>query len=89
MENNQNLEITTPQIKSITKTCKCCGKTLPLGAFTKKGMGYRNVCKDCENIEDGASDRFKDVTARELIEELRKRGYTGTLKLVRIDEVKL
>lgn len=89
MENNQDNTISVITSANVSKTCKCCGKTLPIGAFGRRGSGYRNVCKDCEHKEEGASERFKDVTSRELIEELRKRGYTGNLKLVRIDEVKL
>ena len=72
-----------------TKVCPVCGKKLPLSAFSKRGTGYRNICKDCEHREAGSSERFKDVTSRELIEELRVRGYEGTLTKKIIETVKL
>lgn len=31
------------------KTCKKCGRTLPLSMFPKSGVYYRNKCKDCTN----------------------------------------
>lgn len=31
------------------RTCKKCGKTMPLEMFYKNGAYYRNTCKDCAN----------------------------------------
>ena len=78
-----------PETAKETRHCKCCGKTLPVEYFERYAGGLRRVCKACRRNESGVSERFKDFTARELIEELRSRGYKGTLKLVRIEEVKL
>lgn len=33
------------------KTCKKCGRTMPLEMFTKRGIYYLNKCKDCVNEE--------------------------------------
>lgn len=71
------------------KKCKCCGKELPITSFHKRGPGYRNICMSCERNKTGVSDKFKDFTSRELIEELRSRGYKGILKYVKVEEFNL
>lgn len=63
-----------------TKKCKCCGKEKPLSEFNKRGTGYRNVCKECQYSEDGASEKFKAFSSRELWEELKRRGYKGPIE---------
>lgn len=71
------------------KRCKCCGRELPLSNFKAYAKGHRSVCMECQRKESGVSYKFQEFTSRELIEELRSRGYTGTLKYVKIEEVKL
>lgn len=92
MENKVNyndkvlaVEETTPQ----KKVCKCCGKELPITMFNKRGTGHRNICISCERGENGASEKFKQFTSRELMEELRSRGFKGILKRIKVEEVKI
>lgn len=76
-------EIVIPKVRK----CSCCGKVKPLDEFPRKGPGYEKICKSCKLGEGETSDKFKDYTSRELIEELRHRGYRGTLKLIIEKEV--
>lgn len=86
MENN----IETPKLKPVeTQKCMCCGKVLPMSYFQRAGSGYRKVCKTCYKTGDGRSIKFKDIESRELIEELRARGYKGDLQLTVVKTVKL
>lgn len=84
-----------------TKTCRECGRELPLDQFSKNRNGILHVCKDCmktkraKAAEKGQQiGRYKTPERRPsetfvsaltplgdtaLIEELKKRGYTGTL----------
>ena len=79
------IQVTT----SNKKKCKCCGKELPLSYFRKYAQGYRSICIACERKENGVSEKFKEFTSRELIEELISRGYKGELKYVKVETFKL
>ena len=92
MENNKDYSNEVFAVEETTtqkKTCKCCGKELPLTMFNKRGIGYRTICISCERGDSGASDKFKQYTSRELMEELRSRGYKGVLKRIKVEEVKI
>ena len=93
MENNSNKlhnEVLAIQETIIKKRkCKCCGKELPITNFYKRGNGYRYVCISCLRNNNGVTERFKDFTDRDLMEELRSRGYKGTFKRMRIEEFTL
>lgn len=78
-----------PQGTCLTKKCKVCGKTLPLSEFAKKGTGFRSICKGCLRKDNGTSEKFAQFTSRELIEELKYRGYKGTLRKEIVEEIKL
>lgn len=86
-----------------TKICRICGEEKPITDFPKhhqcKG-GYDTRCKCCANARQkanyharkktpkgGGNPKLADIAPRELIEELKYRGYTGTLTIVR--EIKL
>lgn len=93
MEDNNkqynNEVLAEKETTDIKKKCKCCGKELPITNFNKKGSGYRTICIECERKNSGISDRFKSFTDRDLMEELRSRGYKGTFKKIEIKEYKL
>ena len=92
MENNpdySNKILAVEETTTEKKTCKCCGKELPLTMFNKRGVGYRNICISCERGESGVNEKFKQFTSRELMEELRSRGFKGILKRVKVEEVKI
>ena len=84
-----NIINVVPEVTEKTRVCECCGQTLPLDAFPRKGKGYKKICKKCSTLEVGTSERFKAFTSRELIDELIRRGYKGSLKLVVVKEFKL
>ena len=85
MGNNCDKPPTTTAVNANRKTCICCGKELPITMFNKRGTGHRNICISCERADSGASDKFKEYTSRELMEELHARGFKGTLKRMKVE----
>ena len=84
MENNNS---TTTPVEE-TRKCITGKKVLPISKFDKYGKrGYHRSCKACEGKDCGIDERFKDIASRDLIIELRARGYKGKLQKVTIDEV--
>lgn len=86
------------EITTNTKVCKKCGRELPVYEFYKmegNKDGLMGHCKAChleaakerkaqEKIAKAESQSaLSAFTPRELIEELRKRGYKGTLSITR------
>lgn len=81
-----------------TKKCTKCGRELPLSEFNKcsintDGLQYR--CKECCNKESMeyyykkskmnkvySNPELAKFTPRELMQELKSRGYTGELKYI-------
>ena len=82
---NNNTEVKQEEIVESRK-CTKCGRVLPLTMFGKYASGYRKICKDCSTV---STDKFKDFTSRELIDELKHRGYKGKLAKVVIKEIQL
>ncbi len=68
--------------------CSRCGETNPLSEFRFYKGRPTTVCKSCLR-RDGRSDRFKMYTSRELMDELKRRGYSGMLTKKVIEEIKL
>lgn len=82
-----------------TKVCKCCGKELFITEFRKnpKGEGFGDTYKKCvsNHVKAGwnkskfkiGDERLKNITSRELIAELRFRGYKGKLEYTQVIDV--
>lgn len=83
------------------RTCKQCGRTLPLSMYTKNGYGYIGICKECnssnrragqlrknaasslaEELKKAKNLRLSEFTPRELMCELKRRGYEFTMEYV-------
>ncbi len=81
------------------KTCKECGKLLTLDHYRIVHLSpdrHANICKECAKIKrrqkrdefapvsvGGGNPELAKFTPRELIEELRCRGYSGKLTITR------
>ena len=84
MENNN---LTTSPVEE-TRKCRICGKILPVSKFDRFGKrGYHTACKACEGKDYSTDERFKDITSRDLILELRARGYKGKLQKITVVDV--
>lgn len=84
MENNN---ITTSPVEE-TRKCRICGKLLPISKFDRFGKrGYHTACKACEGKDYGTDEKFKDISSRDLILELRARGYKGKLQKITVVDV--
>lgn len=89
MENENLNVIPVEELAGEKKTCHKCGRTLPITSFFKSGRGYRTICIDCSREEHGTTDKFREFSSRELIEELKSRGYKGTLTKTIIKKLSL
>lgn len=92
MDNNIKVKLQKEDVGNPTvpmKRCKCCGELLPVENFAKYGPGRRNICEKCRRDKSGITDKFKDYTSRELIEELKSRGYRGKLTRIVTDTIEL
>lgn len=83
-----------------TKVCKVCGQELPLSEFRKLPFSTNCIatCKKCVSEKMERTKLFKKTanstnseltkfTPRELIEELKSRGYKGKLYVTRAIEL--
>jgi len=92
MDKDINVEIQREDLGQPTiplKKCNKCGKMLPLDHFAKYGHGHRAPCELCRRESAGISEKFKDFTSRELLDELKSRGYKGKLTRVITEETVL
>lgn len=82
-----NTEITT-------KVCPKCGRELPTSEFNKSSKnkdGLQSWCRECQREAQKRVPKIKDVrsdnplsayTPRQLMAELKRRGYDGELTFV-------
>lgn len=83
-----------------TKVCKVCGQELPLSEFIKSPFTTNGIaiCNKCIGDKIKKIKLFKETTGstnselakftpRELIEELKSRGYKGKLYVTRTIEL--
>lgn len=83
-----------------TKVCKVCGQELPLSEFRKSPFTPNGIatCNKCVSKKIKKTKLFKETTGstntelakftpRELIEELKSRGYKGKLYVTRTIEL--
>ena len=79
-----------PEVR--TKKCRKCGRELPLNEFYLKRAapdGLQPWCKKCKKervrtnyTNNHCNPDLAQFTPRQLIEELKNRGYTGELQYV-------
>jgi len=79
-----------PQPNEQVKTCQSCGRVLPLNDFPLHRIskdGHMSTCRDCRRRKtkgDTEVNPLAKYTARELMHELRNRGYEGEIKYVEV-----
>lgn len=79
-----------------TKTCPRCGRTLPIENFykNKDGKTY-SYCKECVKVLNAArktpppdsENPLSAYTPRQLMQELKRRGYTGKLYIQQVADL--
>lgn len=86
-----------------TKVCRHCGKEKPISQFhgsNRSADGLQTYCKECKKelarqrtvmrrVKDasGLNPELADFQPRELIAELRARGFYGELKFINVIKV--
>ena len=75
-----------------TKKCSKCGRVLPLSEFYLNRLaadGLQSQCKECQKkrvrnhyINKNCNPDLAQFTPRQLIEELRARGYSSEIQYV-------
>ena len=81
-----------------TKTCSKCGRTLSIENFYKRsrdGKPY-SYCKECVKVLNAArritpppdsENPLSVFTPRQLMQELKRRGYTGKLYIQQVADL--
>ena len=81
-----------------TKTCPRCGRTLPIENFYKRSNGQMyTYCKECTKIYNkehsmritppDSENPLSAYTPRQLMCELKRRGYTGKLYIQQVADL--
>lgn len=72
------------------KVYKSCKRELPLSAFAHRSNskdGYSHVCKECKTKFNGGNPELAKFTPKELMDELKVRGYRGKLEYVTVHTI--
>lgn len=72
------------------KKCSCCEQVLPITMFNKHGRskdGYESICVQCKQNAKGCNPKLVSFTPRDLMEELKARGYSGKLVYTQVKEI--
>lgn len=72
-----------------TKICHCCKQARPISDFGTYGGKTHRVCNECLRQKSGASEKFSQYTTRELLDELKARGWRGQLRCIRTETINL
>lgn len=80
-----------------TKVCTGCGRELPLSAFNLNNHskdGHMGICKECRRRHknaptDSKGNPLAQFTARELMRELKARGYEGILEYTTVQRINI
>lgn len=78
------------KLSGITKRCIKCHRVLPIEEFgedSRSHDGHLRKCKECSTKFTDGNPKFKEFSSRELIDELKARGYTGKLVFIQKREV--
>lgn len=81
-----------------TKTCPRCGRTLPIESFYKRSDGRTQAyCKECAKAYNkehnmritppDSENPLSAYTSRQLMQELKRRGYTGKLYIQQVADL--
>ena len=79
-----------------TKTCPRCGRALPIENFYKRSNGQIfTYCKECVKVINSArritppdsENPLSAYTPRQLMQELKRRGYTGKLYIQQVADL--
>ena len=79
-----------------TKTCPRCGRTLTADNFYRRGDGsLYTYCKECvkannmkyRNTPPDSENPLSAYTPRQLMQELKRRGYTGKLYIQQVADL--
>ena len=88
METKEKRTCKKPKPLDPNKTYKCskCGAYLPLKMFHVYAdkTRRRQVCNRCLGEDCYKDERFANFTSRDMILELRARGYIGKLQLKKV-----
>lgn len=79
-----------------TKTCPKCGRTLTADNFYRRGDGsLYTYCKECvkvnnrkyRNTPPDSENPLSEYTPRQLMQELKRRGYMGKLYIQQVADL--